>query len=400
MSRKSSEKQGAVWFVTGASSGFGRAVCEAALERGCRVVATGRHLEDLRHLTERAPQSVLALRLDVTDANAAHEAMKGAISRFGRIDVVFNNAGYGHVGAIEELGDDELRKQLEVDLFGVINITRAALPYLRKQRSGHLVQMSSLNGVEGLAGAGYYCASKFGIEGFSETLALEVAHLGIKVTIVQPGPFRTRFLNDKSAKWAKPIADYADSVGKSRQTLRQLDGKQPGDPHRAALAIVQVVESERPPLRLPLGRMALDHIRAALDAERKELDAWAEVGAAADFPETDRTGDLVRRAYSAFNHREIEAGIALMDPEVDWPNVPEGGFVHGRDQLREHWRKQFSQVDPHIEIGRIDEKADGRVEAQVRQIVRKLDGTKVSDDRLLHVFTIANERIKRMEVKQ
>jgi ketosteroid isomerase-like protein len=230
--------------------------------------------------------------------------------------------------------------------------------------------------------------------------------------IVEPGPFRTRFLDNKSAKWTKPIPDYADSVGKSRELLRQMDGKQPGDPQRAALAIVQAVETDQPPLRLPLGRMALDHIRAALDAERKELEAWAEVAAAADFPEADPTNSqskpresstetheqLVRRAYTAFNEREIEAGVALMDPDVDWPNVPEGGFVRGRDQLREHWREQFRQVDPHIEIGRIEEKSDGRVAAQVRQIVRKLDGTKVSDDWLLHVFTISNGRITRMDM--
>jgi NAD(P)-dependent dehydrogenase (short-subunit alcohol dehydrogenase family) len=271
-----------VWFVTGASSGFGRAVCLAVLQRGQRLVATARNPDDLKPFVDRAADRALALRLDVTDAGAAHDAMQAAVSRFGRIDVVFNNAGYGHVGAIEELGEDELRRQLDVNLFGTINVTRAALPHMRRQRSGHLVQMSSLNGVEGLPGAGYYCASKFGIEGFSETLAAEVAHLGIKVTIVEPGPFRTRFLNDESARWAPAIEDYGKSVGKTRETLRAMDGKQPGDPDRAAQAIVRAVESDRPPLRLPLGRMALDHIRAALGSRLKELDAWAHLGTAAD----------------------------------------------------------------------------------------------------------------------
>jgi NAD(P)-dependent dehydrogenase (short-subunit alcohol dehydrogenase family) len=227
----------------------------------------------------------LTLQLDVTDAAAARIAVDKAIAQFGRIDVVLNNAGYGHVGAIEECTEQELRRQMDVDFFGVANVTRAALPHMRKQRSGHFVQMSSLNGVEGLAGGGFYAASKFAVEGFSESLANEVAHLGIKVTIVEPAPFRTRFLSDQSTKWSRPIDDYVDSVGKVRQMLKAMDGKQPGDPDRAARAIIQAVAAKNPPLRLPLGKMAIDHIRAALDRESKELDAWAHLSAATDFPQ-------------------------------------------------------------------------------------------------------------------
>jgi NAD(P)-dependent dehydrogenase (short-subunit alcohol dehydrogenase family)/ketosteroid isomerase-like protein len=405
MTPKTIRPEKPVWLVTGASKGFGQALTEAVLNRGHCVIATSRRIRDLQSLADQFPDRVLTAKLDVTDPGEARKVVRQGVSRFGRIDVVFNNAGFGYVGAIEELTDRELRKQIEVDLFGVINLTRAALPQLRKQRAGHFVQMSSLNGVEGLAGAGYYAASKFGIEGFSETLAAEVAHLGIKVTIVEPGPFRTSFLSDKSVKWAKPIADYAESVGKSRKTLRAMDGKQPGDPARAAQAIIQAVEAGKPPLRLALGKMALQHIRAALGGRLKELDAWAEVGAAADFPTDDAENrrqaheNLVRRAYDAFNNRAIEAAIDLMDPEVDWPNAPQGGFVHGREQVREHWREQFGQADPHIEISDIREKTDNRVEARVRQIVRRLDGTEVSDDQQVHVFTIANDRIKRMDVK-
>jgi NAD(P)-dependent dehydrogenase (short-subunit alcohol dehydrogenase family) len=273
-----------VWFVTGASSGFGRALAEAALEQGQLVVATCRHVTDLQSLRDRFPERALTLRLDVTNTAAARDAVRQAVAHFGRIDVVFNNAGFGYVGAIEELSDEQLREQIEVDLFGAINVTRAALPQLREQRAGHFVQMSSLNGVESVAGAGYYAASKFGIEGFSETLAAEVAHLGIKVTIVEPGSFRTRFLDQESVQWAEPIADYAESVGKSRETLRAMNGKQPGDPARAALAIIRAVEADRPPLRLPLGQMAIDHIRATLGSRLEELNAWAAVAAAADFP--------------------------------------------------------------------------------------------------------------------
>jgi NAD(P)-dependent dehydrogenase (short-subunit alcohol dehydrogenase family) len=288
MARGKNDRQGRVWFVTGASSGFGRALGEAVLDRGDRLVATGRHPESIKQLVEQFPQQALALRLDVTDAGAARNALDEAVSHFGRVDVVFNNAGYGHVGAIEELSDEELRKQLEVNLFGVINVTRAALPPMRKQGAGHFVQMSSLNGVEGLPGAAYYTASKFAIEGFSETLASEVAHLGIKVTIVEPGPFRTRFLDDTSVKWTKPIPDYEESVGKSRDLLRDMNGKQPGDPRRAAEAIIQAVEAEKPPLRLPLGRMAVEHIRKVLKAELEETQARAELAARADFPDPDR----------------------------------------------------------------------------------------------------------------
>ena len=267
-----------------------------------------------------------------------------------------------------------------MNLFGVINVTRAVLPHMRRRRSGQLVQMSSLNGVEGLAGGAYYAASKFGIEGFSESLAGEVAHLGIKVTIVEPGPFRTRFLDDRSAKWSEPMSDYVDS----------------GDPERAAAAIVQAVTAARPPQRLALGPMALEHARSVLDARRQELDAWAGLGAATDFPPAEA---LVHQAYSAFNARDVEAGVALMHAEVDWPDVPAGGFVHGRDQVRKHWREQFGQVDPHIDVARVRQTGDGRVEAEVRQVVRRLDGSGLSDDRQLHVFTIANDRIRRMEVK-
>lgn len=226
---------------------------------------------------------MLTLRLDVTDAAEAKKAVDAAVMHFDRIDVVFNNAGYGHVGAIEELTDEEFRRQIEVDFFGLVNVTRAALPHLRQQRSGHFVQMSSLNGVEPLPGGASYTAAKFAVKGFSEALAGEVAHLGIKVTIVEPAPFRTRFLSDESARWSRPMDDYNTSVGKVRQQLKQMDGKQPGDPVRAAQAIIEVVEAENPPLRLPLGQIALDHIRTVLDAEARELEAWAYLGAGTDF---------------------------------------------------------------------------------------------------------------------
>jgi NAD(P)-dependent dehydrogenase (short-subunit alcohol dehydrogenase family) len=274
-----------VWLVTGASSGFGRAISVEVLERGHRLVATSRDPERLRELMQRDPERVLALGLDVTDPAAARRAVDRAVSHFGQLDVVVNNAGYGHVGAVEELTDDDVRQQLAVNLLGVINVTRAALPHMRRQRAGHLVQMSSLNGVEGLAGGATYAASKFAIEGWSESLAEEVAPFGIDVTIVEPGPHRTNFLHQGSVKWAAEIPDYADTAGAVRKMLREMDGAQPGDPARAASAIMAAVEASEPPLRLPLGKMALDHIRARLRAQLDELDAWAEIGATSDFPD-------------------------------------------------------------------------------------------------------------------
>lgn len=284
-----------VWFVTGAANGLGRAIAQAALAAGDRVVATDIELAGAQALADAYPDRALAVPLDVTDPEAAHAAFAAAVARFGRVDVVVNNAGYGHVGAVEELTDTELREQLDVNLFGVINVTRSALPILRRQRSGHFVQMSSLNGVEGLVGGGYYAASKFGIEGLSESLADEVAHLGIKVTILEPGPHRTRFANEKSARWSEPIADYEASVGQMRRTFAELDGNQPGDPVRAAQAVVTAVYSDEPPLRLPLGTMALANIRAKLTARLAELEAWTELSSSSDFPAEQMRSDTAAR---------------------------------------------------------------------------------------------------------
>jgi NAD(P)-dependent dehydrogenase (short-subunit alcohol dehydrogenase family) len=256
-----------IWFVTGASRGFGRSICRAALDHGDEVVATARDPRSLDDLADEA----LVLPLDVTDSASVDTAIKAAIERFGRIDVVVNNAGHGHVGAIEELSEDELRLQYEVNLFGTLRVTRAVLPQLRRQRSGHIVQMSSLNGVVGMAGGGHYVATKFAIEGLSESLAEEVEPLGIHVTIVEPGPYRTGFLS--GAGLSEPIDDYAETVGVAREAIAQLDGTQPGDPTEAADAIVACVHGPDPPLRLPLGEVAVDGIRDKLRQQLADLEA-------------------------------------------------------------------------------------------------------------------------------
>jgi NAD(P)-dependent dehydrogenase (short-subunit alcohol dehydrogenase family) len=257
-----------VWFVTGASRGLGRAISEVALERGDHVVATARD-----ETSVPSHPRALALPLDVTEPGTVRAAVDRAVDDLGRIDVVVNNAGYGHFGAVEEVGERELREQLEVNLFGVIAVTRATLPHLRRQRSGHLVQMSSLNGVVGQAGAGYYAASKFAVEGLSESLAQEVGPLGIRVTIVEPGPHRTGFAGT-GARLAAPIDDYAETVGAARRMLAELDGNQPGDPRRAAEAIADAVDADEPPLRLPLGEIAVTGIRESLEARLGEVERY------------------------------------------------------------------------------------------------------------------------------
>jgi NAD(P)-dependent dehydrogenase (short-subunit alcohol dehydrogenase family) len=209
-------------------------------------------------------------------------AIDTGVRAFGRIDVVVNNAGNGALGALEELSDHDLRRQFETNVFGALNVTRAALPQLRRQRSGHIVQLSSLSGVVPNAGEGAYAGSKSALEGLSESLAMEVAHIGIRVTIVEPGPFRTDFAG-RSLQKADPIDDYAETVGATRDVIAQLDGAQPNDPTRGAEAIIEAVESPNPPLRLPLGEQALEAIRAKRDDQLTELDAWARVGGATAF---------------------------------------------------------------------------------------------------------------------
>jgi NAD(P)-dependent dehydrogenase (short-subunit alcohol dehydrogenase family) len=271
-----------VWLITGASSGLGRALAEAALDAGHRVVATARDAENVADLEQRHPGRATAAALDVTRPEQAAGALAAAVEAFGGVDVVVNNAGYGVLGALEELSDDELRSQFETNLFGALQVTRAALPQLRRQRSGHIVQLSSLSATVANPGESAYVGSKAALEGVSESLAKEVAHLGIRVTIVQPGPFRTDFAG-RSLQKADPIDDYADTVGAARDLIAQLDGNQPNDPTRGAEAIIHAVESPNPPLHLALGEDAIEAIRANLDDQRAELDAWAEVGGATGF---------------------------------------------------------------------------------------------------------------------
>jgi NAD(P)-dependent dehydrogenase (short-subunit alcohol dehydrogenase family) len=261
-----------VWFITGSGSGLGRALAEAVLDRGERVVATGRDRNDLRELEKRHP--VLAQELDVTDASQAERAVEGAMDRFGRIDVLVNNAGFGLFGPLEELSDEDLRREFDTNVFGAINVLRAVLPRMRRERSGHIVQISSLEGVAPVvAGEAAYAGTKFAIEGICETLAKDVEHLGIGVTIVEPGPIRTEFAQGAIAKGPSD-PDYNESVGKALEWFADLDGKQPNDPRRVAEAIIEAVASPEPPLRLALGEEAVQAIREKLEGQSADLDSW------------------------------------------------------------------------------------------------------------------------------
>jgi NAD(P)-dependent dehydrogenase (short-subunit alcohol dehydrogenase family) len=272
-----------VWLITGCSTGFGRELVRAALAKGHRVAATARNAATLDEFASN-PQALTA-PLDVTDPDQIGRAVTETIARFGQIDVLVNNAGYGYLGAIEEGEDDEVRAMFEVNVFGLAAMTKAVLPGMRARGSGHIVNISSMAGIAGFPGIGYYNATKFAVEGLSEALAKECAPLGIKVTVVAPGPFRTEWAG-RSLKVPKaPIADYAETAGARRAGIQGYSGKQPGDPVRAAEAIVAAVEAPEPPLHLVLGRVAYDIASAKLKSFERELETWRETSLGADFPE-------------------------------------------------------------------------------------------------------------------
>ena len=279
-----------VWFITGCSTGFGHELVRIGLERGFRVVATARNPDKLRDLVGGHEDKALAVKLDVTDKGDIAAAVKQAEDRFGRIDVLVNNAGYGYIAAIEEGEDDQVRAQFDTNVFGVFDLIKAVLPGMRKQRSGHIVNVSSIGGLVGFGATGYYHATKFAVEGLSETLNVEVAPLGIKVTIVEPGPFRTDWAGRSIVASKIEIADYAETAGKRREQTRERSGKQPGDPVRAAEAIIAAVQSKDPPLRLLLGKPALDLAYKQIDSMRENFDAWKETTLGADYPEFQKAG--------------------------------------------------------------------------------------------------------------
>ena len=273
-----------VWFITGCSTGFGRELARLVLARGWRAVMTARNPDQIADLAEGHGSRALALRLDVTDRDSVRSGVRAAEERFGRIDVLVNNAGYGYLAAIEEGEEDGIRAQFETNVFGLIALTQAVLPGMRTRRRGHVVNVSSIGGLVSFAATGFYHATKYAVEGLSESLSIEGAPLGIKVTIVEPGPFRTDWAGRSIIESATVIDDYDETAGARRRQTRERSGNQAGDPVRGAEAIITAVTSPNPPLRLLLGAPAFELAGKKLDQLRAEFDRWKPVTLGADFP--------------------------------------------------------------------------------------------------------------------
>ena len=273
------------WFITGASRGLGAEIADAALRAGHRVVATGRRRDALVRRLGTDDERLLALELDVADTAQAEPAVTAALARFGGIDVLVNNAGYGHLGHFEETDDADARAQFATNVFGLFAVTRAVLPAMRRARRGHVVNVSSSAGFRGIETGSLYSASKFAVEGFSESLALELAPFGIHVTLLEPGPFRTEFFKPASIRFGgTTVADYDARRAARHASFLDRDGRQPGDPARLAQALLRVAEAPRPPLRFVAGAQAIAAMDAKLAETRAELDRWRTLGASTDFP--------------------------------------------------------------------------------------------------------------------
>ena len=274
-----------VWFITGATRGLGALIAEAALADGNAVVATGRNIAAI---TERFGHSaaLLPVALDVTDEAQAKAAVQAAVERFGRIDVLVNNAGFGLLGAIEESSDADVRRMYDTNVFGLLNITRAVLPAMRAQRAGHVINMSSIGGYRAAAGFGAYSSTKFAVEGLTEALRAELKPLGIHATVVEPGYFRTDFLDATSLVVAgNVIADYDETSGEVRRRATHMNHNQPGNPEKLAAAMVELVDAETPPLRLPLGTDTLKAIAEKNAYVAQETETWQALSASTDFSE-------------------------------------------------------------------------------------------------------------------
>lgn len=277
------DKSSRVWFITGSSTGFGRLLAEELLERGERVIATARDISKVADLAQKYPDTSRAFSLDVTKRAQIKTVARKAIKSFGQVDVLVNNAGYGVNGAIEEVSEEEFEPMFQTNIYGVIRTTRAFLPHFRERRRGHILNLSSIGGLIGSAGWGFYNTTKFAVEGFSEALAAEMKPLGVHVTVIEPGPFRTDFLGRSGKLAERELPEYIETAGKARDYLRTQSGKQPGDPQKAVESLITVVDSPNPPLHLILGKIALTRFRDKLSEWQKEIATWEAITEGADF---------------------------------------------------------------------------------------------------------------------
>lgn len=275
-----------VWFITGCSTGFGRELAKEVLSLGYKAVVTARKTKDVEDIVASYPNIAIALPLDVTNKEAIHQSVADAVAHFGTIDVLVNNAGIGYFGAIEESEEEEVRRMFEINFFGLANMTNAVLPIMRKQKSGHIVNIASIGGLVSFPAVGFYNATKYAVDGLSESLSKEVAQLGIKVTVICPSGFRTDWAGRSANNSKIVIDDYAPSAHQNKSNIRGFSGNQPGDPVRAAKAIVKAVESENPPLRLLLGAAAMKGARRKLDELKTDFDTWEATTIGADFPQS------------------------------------------------------------------------------------------------------------------
>lgn len=273
-----------VWLITGCSTGFGRALAERVLARGWRVIATARGKDRIADLIALAPERALAIDLDVTDAAQVRAAVASATERFARVDVLVNNAGYGYQSSVEEGDEAEIRAQFDANVFGLFAMTRAMLPGMRARRSGAIVNVTSVAGLVGFPASGYYAASKHAVEGFSDALAAEVAPLGISVTCIEPGPFRTDWAGRSLKQTASRIADYGDTAAARMAQTSDYSGQQPGDPVRAAEAMIDAVARDHPPRHFVLGKFGIDAVTGRLRARLDEIEAQRAASLATDFP--------------------------------------------------------------------------------------------------------------------
>jgi NAD(P)-dependent dehydrogenase (short-subunit alcohol dehydrogenase family) len=273
-----------VWLITGCSTGFGRELATLVLQLGYKAAVGSRNTDDVKDIVTSYPETAIALKLDVTRPDEIKASVEQTLTKFGRIDVLVNNAGIGYFGAIEESEEDEVRRMFEINFWGLAHMTTAVLPIMRAQHSGHILNVASIGGLVGFPAVGFYNATKFAVDGLSESLAKETKHLGIKVTIIAPSGFRTDWAGRSANNSKIVINDYTPSAHKNKDAIRGYSGAQPGDPARAAKAIVAAVESENPPLRLLLGVAALKGARNKLEELKKDFDTWEDTTVGADFP--------------------------------------------------------------------------------------------------------------------